>query len=193
MRAVPPDEGRSMLTGLTSWTGWLWVTMTLKTRSDPGIFVPESPPCHDRAILVVFHSRECSGFQSLSGNDWENLSMTDLQNDVKNGLARLEAFQQVTPVQIRPGSALQRLCRSAALVSALALPLTFTLGACTDYQAHTHTGRTVSGGLLGAGAGAAIGALAGGGRGAAIGALSGAAVGATTGYLTTPNRNDPRR
>ena len=46
--------------------------------------------------------------------------------------------------------------------------------------------RAVGGGLLGAGAGAAVGALAGGGRGAAIGALAGGALGAGTGYVTTP-------
>ncbi len=41
--------------------------------------------------------------------------------------------------------------------------------------------RAVGGGLLGAGAGAAIGGLAGGGRGAAIGALGGGALGAGAG------------
>jgi hypothetical protein len=46
--------------------------------------------------------------------------------------------------------------------------------------------RAVGGGLIGAGAGAAIGGIAGGGRGAAIGALSGGAVGAVTGAATTP-------
>jgi hypothetical protein len=46
--------------------------------------------------------------------------------------------------------------------------------------------RAVGGGLLGAGAGAAIGGIAGGGRGAAIGALTGGAVGAVTGAATTP-------
>ena len=39
----------------------------------------------------------------------------------------------------------------------------------------------IGSGLVGAGAGAAIGAIAGGGRGAATGALVGGAVGATTG------------
>ncbi len=46
--------------------------------------------------------------------------------------------------------------------------------------------RAVGGGLIGAGAGAAIGGIAGGGRGAAIGALTGGAVGAVTGAATTP-------
>jgi hypothetical protein len=46
--------------------------------------------------------------------------------------------------------------------------------------------RAVGGGLLGAGAGAAIGGIAGGGRGAAIGAITGGAVGAVTGAATTP-------
>src|SRR3954464_14399288 len=39
----------------------------------------------------------------------------------------------------------------------------------------------VGSGLVGAGAGAALGAIAGGGRGAATGAIVGGAVGATTG------------
>jgi hypothetical protein len=51
--------------------------------------------------------------------------------------------------------------------------------------------RAVGGGLLGAGAGAAIGAAAGGGRGAAIGAASGGALGAVTGVATTPQPPPP--
>lgn len=47
--------------------------------------------------------------------------------------------------------------------------------------------RAIGGGLLGAGAGAAIGGLAGGGSGAAIGALGGGALGAIGGAATTPN------
>lgn len=75
--------------------------------------------------------------------------------------------------------------RLSTLGAALVLPL--TLGACTQAEQDNSTNRSLGGGLIGAGTGAAIGALAGGGRGAAIGALSGGAVGATTGYLTTPN------
>ncbi len=60
------------------------------------------------------------------------------------------------------------------------------LGGCTD--PYSSGQRTVGGGLIGAGAGAAIGGLAGGGSGAAIGALTGGAVGAGTGYVTTPER-----
>ena len=52
--------------------------------------------------------------------------------------------------------------------------------------------RAVGGGLIGAGAGAAIGGIAGGGRGAAIGALTGGAVGAVTGAATTPPPPPPR-
>ena len=48
------------------------------------------------------------------------------------------------------------------------------------------TQRAVGGGLLGAGAGAAIGGAAAGGTGAAIGAATGGAVGAVTGVLSTP-------
>ncbi len=66
------------------------------------------------------------------------------------------------------------------------LGLALSLGACTD--PYDPGQRAVGGGLLGAGAGAAIGGLAGGGRGAAIGALGGGALGAGTGYVTTPQR-----
>lgn len=46
--------------------------------------------------------------------------------------------------------------------------------------------RAIGGGLIGAGAGAAIGGAVGGGTGAAIGAATGGAVGAITGAATTP-------
>ena len=48
--------------------------------------------------------------------------------------------------------------------------------------------RAIGGGLIGAGAGAAIGGLAGGGQGAALGALIGGGVGALGGVATTPPR-----
>jgi hypothetical protein len=69
---------------------------------------------------------------------------------------------------------------------AAALGMALALSACTD--PYDPGQRAVGGGLLGAGAGAAIGGLAGGGRGAAIGALGGAAVGAVGGAATTPQR-----
>jgi len=46
--------------------------------------------------------------------------------------------------------------------------------------------RTIGGGLIGAGSGAAIGAAAAGGHGAALGAAVGGAVGAVGGLITTP-------
>jgi hypothetical protein len=46
--------------------------------------------------------------------------------------------------------------------------------------------RAVTGGLLGAGGGAAVGGIAGGGKGAAIGALGGGALGAVGGAATSP-------
>ena len=58
------------------------------------------------------------------------------------------------------------------------------LGACTN--PYDPGQRAVGGGLLGAGAGAAIGGLAGGGRGAALGALIGGGAGAVGGAATTP-------
>jgi hypothetical protein len=58
------------------------------------------------------------------------------------------------------------------------------LSACTN--PYDPGQRAVGGGLLGAGAGAAIGGIAGGGRGAAIGAVTGGALGAVGGAVTTP-------
>jgi hypothetical protein len=69
------------------------------------------------------------------------------------------------------------------------LGMTLALSACTD--PYDPGQRAVGGGLLGAGAGAAIGGLAGGGRGAAAGALIGGAVGAVGGAATTPQRPPP--
>lgn len=66
----------------------------------------------------------------------------------------------------------------------LALLALLGVSACTN--PYDPGQRAVGGGLIGAGAGAAIGGLAGGGTGAAIGGLTGAAVGAGTGYITTP-------
>jgi hypothetical protein len=61
-----------------------------------------------------------------------------------------------------------------------------SLSACTD--PYSPGQRAVGGGLLGAGAGAAIGGVAGGGSGAAAGALLGGAAGAVGGAATTPER-----
>ena len=66
-----------------------------------------------------------------------------------------------------------------------AAALTFGVAACDPYSPGQ---RAVGGGLLGAGAGAAIGGIAGGGSGAGIGALAGGALGAVGGAATTPNR-----
>jgi hypothetical protein len=69
------------------------------------------------------------------------------------------------------------------LVAGLGLPM-LGLTSCTD--PYDPGQRAVGGGLLGAGAGAALGGIAGGGRGAAIGALAGGALGAVGGAATTP-------
>jgi hypothetical protein len=61
-----------------------------------------------------------------------------------------------------------------------------SLAACTD--PYDPGQRAVGGGLLGAGAGAALGGLAGGGGGAVTGALIGGAAGAVGGAATTPPR-----
>lgn len=73
-----------------------------------------------------------------------------------------------------------------ATISVIAAGLLIGISGCTD--PYDPGQRAIGGGLLGAGAGAAIGAAAGGGRGAATGALVGGAVGAVTGAATTPRR-----
>ena len=66
----------------------------------------------------------------------------------------------------------------------IALGLIVGLSACTN--PYDPAQRAVGGGLLGAGAGAAIGAAAGGGHGAALGAAIGGTAGALGGIITTP-------
>jgi hypothetical protein len=85
---------------------------------------------------------------------------------------------------------LQRLDRAKGkqmtkrLMAPCAAALLLGLAACTN--PYDPGQRALGGGLLGAGAGAAIGAAAGGGTGAAIGAATGGALGAITGAATTP-------
>ena len=66
----------------------------------------------------------------------------------------------------------------------LVLGLALALSACTN--PYDPVQRTIGGGLIGAGSGAAIGAAAAGGHGAALGAAVGGAVGAVGGLITTP-------
>jgi hypothetical protein len=73
---------------------------------------------------------------------------------------------------------------------ALALGMALSITACSD--PYDPGQRAVGGGLLGAGAGAAIGGLAGGGRGALVGGLAGGAIGAVGGAATTPQPPPPR-
>ena len=70
------------------------------------------------------------------------------------------------------------------IIAAFGLSALLVLGGCNN--PYDPGQRALGGGLIGAGAGAAIGGLAGGGRGATIGALSGGVLGAATGALTTP-------
>jgi hypothetical protein len=72
-----------------------------------------------------------------------------------------------------------------------AVVLLLGLSACGN--PYNPTDRAVSGGLIGAGAGAAIGAAAGGGPGAAIGAAAGGVTGAAVGAATTPPPPPPPR
>lgn len=73
---------------------------------------------------------------------------------------------------------------SARTLGAVATILAVGLAACSN--PYDPGQRAVGSGLLGAGAGAAIGAAAGGGHGAATGAIIGGALGALTGAATTP-------
>lgn len=66
----------------------------------------------------------------------------------------------------------------------LLIGMALSVTACTD--PYSPGQRAVGGGLIGAGAGAAIGGLAGGGSGALAGGLIGGAVGAAGGAATTP-------
>src|ERR1700757_4724573 len=66
----------------------------------------------------------------------------------------------------------------------IAVALVFGLAGCTN--PYDPGQRAVGGGLLGAGAGAAIGGAVGGGHGAALGAAVGGATGAVTGAASTP-------
>lgn len=68
--------------------------------------------------------------------------------------------------------------------ASFALVASLGLTACTN--PYDPGQRAVGGGLLGAGAGSALGAIAGGGPGAAIGAIAGGALGAIGGAATTP-------
>ena len=76
---------------------------------------------------------------------------------------------------------------STRVTISLALSAALGLSACTD--PYDPGQRAVGGGLLGAGAGAALGGIAGGGRGAAIGALAGGGIGALGGAASTPQRS----
>ncbi len=81
-------------------------------------------------------------------------------------------------------NAIRRRGARVAGLGALCVCLAIGLGGCTD--PYSPGQRALGGGVLGAGAGAAIGGLAGGGRGAATGALIGGALGAVGGAVTTP-------
>jgi len=66
----------------------------------------------------------------------------------------------------------------------VAIGLVLGLSACTN--PYDPVQRTIGGGLIGAGSGAAIGAAAAGGHGAALGAAVGGTLGAVAGLITTP-------
>ena len=76
--------------------------------------------------------------------------------------------------------------KRAAISSVIGAGLLLTTAASAD--PYNPAERALGGGLLGAGAGAAIGAIAGGGHGAGIGAAVGGGLGAVAGAATTPAR-----
>ncbi len=76
---------------------------------------------------------------------------------------------------------------------ALALALAMMLGGCAGYMnPYNPAERTIAGGAIGAGTGAAVGGIAAGWTGAAIGAAVGGTVGAVAGAATTPSPPPPR-
>ncbi len=79
--------------------------------------------------------------------------------------------------------------RRMLFFGAAAVGMALSLAACSD--PYSPGQRAVGGGLIGAGAGAAIGGLAGGETGALAGGLLGGAVGAIGGAATTPGRPQP--
>ena len=81
---------------------------------------------------------------------------------------------------LRPAAALGLGCVLAGCVYAAPPPPAYS------YNPYDPQQRAVAGGLVGAGAGAALGGMADGGRGAAIGALAGGALGAAAGASSTP-------
>jgi hypothetical protein len=82
----------------------------------------------------------------------------------------------------RPGRS--EVVRRTIAFCVISLSLILSLSVCTNPYDPAQC--FVGGGLLGAGAGAAIGAAAGGGPGAALGAAIGGATGAIRGVATTP-------
>jgi hypothetical protein len=78
----------------------------------------------------------------------------------------------------------QRVMKRTFAFCVASLSVILNLSACSN--PYDPAQRFVGGGLLGAGAGAAIGAAAGGGPGAALGAAIGGATGAIGGAATTP-------
>src|SRR5262252_3896471 len=82
------------------------------------------------------------------------------------------------------GEGLTEMATRSTASGAIAAGLILALAACTN--PYDPAQRAVGGGLLGAGAGAAIGGAVGGGHGAAVGAAIGGASGALTGAATTP-------
>ncbi len=90
------------------------------------------------------------------------------------------------PEPIRPDDVFEeetKVKKQSIATGVLGAGLVLALASCNPYDP---VQRTVGGGLVGAGAGAAIGGAAAGGPGAATGAAVGGAVGAVTGLATTP-------
>jgi hypothetical protein len=90
------------------------------------------------------------------------------------------AFNSLLRRALQKEVMMNRLIAPGIIAAALALGL----AGCTN--PYDPAQRAVGGGLLGAGAGAAIGGAVAGGHGAALGAAIGGATGAVTGAASTP-------
>jgi hypothetical protein len=125
---------------------------------------------------------------------WINafLGKTHVRSSERVQADLLNASQDYEQVGVRQGWKAKRrspVMKRIIAQSAVTLGIVLALSACTD--PYDPGQRALGGGLIGAGAGAAIGSLAGGGQGAVAGALIGGAVGAVGGAVTTPQPPPP--
>jgi len=113
-------------------------------------------------------------------------SLCARSSEFKFSAGRLYAADQRDPIRqcYLPEGQISEMTKSRIAARVLPVMLLLGLSACTN--PYDPVQRTIGGGLIGAGSGAAIGAAAAGGHGAALGAAVGGAVGAIGGLITTP-------